>query len=583
MLLHQPSTPSNIKNTAIIAPSKPPSQTLTSNQATESETPTSLDPNIAPFKMSRLFTSLTKHCKFMNDPKISHILKSVSLHFDALIRQRDNKINKLENSLNYFYQKFIKAKKKLNLLSKNLVKIQNFEKSESFESRPPFVNKPLFLNKNSENLPERKSNNHKILQSIIGAKSYVNQRKVSQGLGIESVLSLHRTFDQSVKPSFYDEVLSFETEKQNFRAHTGDVEFKVEGLPNFYDKVQYKKKRGILENGKYVLVEGERERRKEVYLKEKNKGQENIQMNGQSKQKSTIKKVEKNEKEFGNLEETNKKVYILKKKKQKLSFRNSKKMSRSNKKNILKDSQNIAFFYKNKKTKEKQDEKSKIKTKKKDINKKTKTRTSNQNKISRKNALSVKTGSGKIKGTKKYMKRNKGNNSNKIISSRVKNLKYSSSDQKIEFNNHTSYKNEFLQLKTPIIGVEKLKFPKYLKVLHNLNGKNKERLNSGNKRKMFKDFNLAKNIQKFNGKDKQPQFQNVFNINNTNSSSLKNLKNGFNNLHLNYIFSQNKNLEQEHKVGFKLNTLFSKQTPKASNSIKGYSKKSGKNGLLEFK
>ena len=68
------------------------------------------------------------------DPKDDHFVCALlfNLHskFESILNQKNSKIRKLEKSLKYFETNFIKAKHKLNILSKNLFKIQKFREKE---------------------------------------------------------------------------------------------------------------------------------------------------------------------------------------------------------------------------------------------------------------------------------------------------------------------------------------------------------------------------------------------------------------------------------------------------------------------
>lgn len=571
MFLHKPLEESLVNPSEHCTPLKNPCQNFRSDQPTDSETPTSHLPGQTQTELSKFFSSLFKSPESGLSGKISETLCFLTQKFESMLRQKDHKISKLENSLEYFYQKFIKAKQKLNLLSKNLVKIKDFEKQDSFsKDAAPLLDKPVFLKKNSANLAERKSANHEILQSIIGAKSYVNQRKSSQALGIESVLSLHRTFDHGAKPSLYEGIRSFETEKQNFKIQQSNLKEKRSHSPLQEEKIHKRGKSDLTPSVGYLGIrkeeaaktsgEGARPKKAET-------GRENVVRNMQVKK---VKTEAADPREA--LGDTSKKTLLFKKKKTKLSLTNSKKMCKSSKKNTYRDSNKHAFFYKNKKAKEKKSEKGKSKNSKRESQASKNKSTANKN-VSRKQCLSAKTSIHKLKTKQKNLsKKNMDNGIQRIKNSKTKNLKYSSSDQKIGVVKNAPLNNEIFNFQTPIIGVEKLKFPKYLKALQSIKSKNKDRLVSGKKKKTFKDLHLASNLRQFQGKDKQSHLQNIFL--NKNSSSLKNFKNGFNNLHLNYLFSKKNHLENDQRVGFELNSIFSKQTPKGASGKVAYKRKS---------
>jgi hypothetical protein len=252
---------------------------------------------------------------------IEQMMKKLMRTFEEQLKFKDSKILKLEQSLEYFYKKFIRAKKKLNLLSKNLFKIKNFEKNDSVEKQKHFIDKPFLSKKNSVNLPRKTKVNQDILKSIIGAKRYLNKHKMLKQMGIDSILSIHQTFDTSPKPSVYNEIRSFETEKNNYHGANSKINKKRIHSPNYHSNAKGKPRKcqGMEENylklNKIKKREKMSQKRKIKKSQTQNFNKKKVKTNTMKVCKNTQSEEECEDKKSNKFTETNKKVYTFKKKK----------------------------------------------------------------------------------------------------------------------------------------------------------------------------------------------------------------------------------------------------------------------------
>jgi hypothetical protein len=514
--------------------------------------------------MERIYELFSKSA-ISSEDLIEKMMRKLMRTFEEQLQLKDFKILKLEQSLEYFYKKFIRAKKKLNLLSKNLFKIKNFEKNDSAEKQRHFIDKPFLSKKNSVNLSRKSKVNQDILKSIIGAKRYLNKHKMLKQMGIDSILSIHQTFDTSPKPSVYNEIRSFETEKNNYHGENSKIKKKRIHSPNYQNHVKGKPRKCQAMENNYLKL-NKINKRDKMSQKKKIKKSQTQNFNKKKIKASTIKvckntqsEEEYEDKRSNKFADTNKKVYTFKKKKSKLSNASSKKQSKSKKRSQIGNHNKANVLIKNKKAKLKSENEYSRKTKKSNDLKNASKITKCKN-LSRKQCFSVKTSSMKNKSTKQESQKKQNELMlQKANFSKSRNIKYSSSDHRLENIKNQMNEQNFLQLKTPGIGLEKLKISKYINILN----KGKEK-GSNKKKRLMKDLHPTSNLHRLEGKDKLIHLQNM--ILSKNSSSLKHLGNSFNNLHLNYIFSHKKNKKSENMNKFELNLLFPKKTSKHKKS-----------------
>lgn len=474
-----------------------------------------------------------------------------------LLRRKNHKILKLEKSLDYFHRKFVKVKHKLNMLSKNLFKIKNFDRPSSSDKNKPKLDRPFYSKKNSATLVRGSSASQDILNLIIGAKKLsIPQRHAPRDE--HSSGCVNGTVDQSLlEPLAEERMKSFETEKNDFCRTESLQPKKRNPSPAKRDRAYKAAKGAQMRAG----VKKERSTKKRAE-----------QVGDAHKRPAPKKASEASEgsltEEQSKFAETNKKIFKFKKKKPKMAVSQSKKILKSKKKNVSESLAKANWAARQKRTRRAPDEDALRRAKKADAEQ----RLTKSKNLSRKQCSSVKTTSNKYKQRKGHQRKHTDQGFLKASQTKPKNIKYSSSEQILESVRHPRNELHFVSQKTPGTGLEKLKIPKYLNVLSRMKSNVKEKGAGSKGKKMLRDLHLNSNCFRLKKKDKLANMQNLFA--NKNSSSLKHFPNGFNNLHLNYIFSNKKHKEHEGK--YALNSLFPKKTPKSKTNIVLFKKKSVK-------
>ena len=149
---------------------------------------------------------------------IEEVMNLICNKLYFMLEIKNRKIKKLENSCCYFYKQFIKAKQKLNVLSKNLFKIKNFEKNESFQNK--FDNSidnfnSFYLNQNDvkQKNVSNKSDLRKNIEDNFGGKRKSECQKTSSKLDLQNIKKLHQTFELKNNLNF-KEINSFESSQK---------------------------------------------------------------------------------------------------------------------------------------------------------------------------------------------------------------------------------------------------------------------------------------------------------------------------------------------------------------------------------
>ena len=501
--------------------------------------------------------------------------------------EKDNKIQKLQQALNYFYQKFVKAKQKLNLLSKNLFKIKNFEKNESLNT---ILNEAgeiedLYFLKTPPFTTTREEVSSKIKPLNFGGKIKTKQKKSSDNITKDGFSKLHQTLE-----------LRKQMELQDFNSLDSSKRLLQEtfhrSLGKSYDMPVLEKRRSSKKEMGIDLKE---------YLNFGNQDLSSCKLQRNLTNKNLLSK--QTYEESGKLANLIKRQRLFSDQSHKMGTRDVLPMedlkdshfnTKSQYKGELQKRRNSKPFVRNSKNSNKVKRTKKKKTS--DVltkfNNPVKNHVAKENQIKRNNKNgttdAVPSSSSKMNKKKslRYISRQKGNtrrevgnnsqqeNIHKMVSGMVsrskgqhrrssgktlQSMKYSSSHQQIK-NAKMSVKKNHAANYNKASTNKKMKTSLNSKVLFT---KNKNKLISSHKKKRSRgEAKMGSILNKQLLQEHIPAVQNLFM--NHNTPSLKNFSNGLNHLKLNFILSQSK-IDKRKKYDIKM--LYSKPTPKNANDI----------------